>query len=155
MMFVAPCRLMSSRASCIEPSPKAISAMTAAVPMMMPSTDRNARSLCSHRLRTARTKPRRLLSQFRIDGSKQAATISNADSSDQRRCWTWCQIARGFVACACVMRSNSDLSSFRVVGLDHAVAKANHAACPGGDVVFVRDHDDRLAGLVEAGAAFP
>ena len=35
------------------PSPKAIRAMTAAVPMMMPSTERMARSLCSQRLRKA------------------------------------------------------------------------------------------------------
>src|SRR5438874_726885 len=54
MMFVAPCRLMSASASCMLPSPKAISEMTALVPMMMPSTERNDRSLCSHRLLTAR-----------------------------------------------------------------------------------------------------
>ena len=37
------------------------------------------------------------------------------------------------------------------VGLDVAVAHADDAPGPGGDVVFVRDHDDRLAGLVELG----
>src|SRR5437764_8190684 len=63
MMLVAPMRLMSSRASCMLPSPKAISEITAAVPMMMPSTDRKARSLCSHRLRAASTKLREALSQ--------------------------------------------------------------------------------------------
>ncbi len=66
MMLVAPMRLMSSRASCMLPSPKAIRAITAPVPMMMPSTDRKARSLCSHRLRVARTKLRRPLSLPKI-----------------------------------------------------------------------------------------
>src|SRR5476649_2255519 len=63
MTLVAPWRLMSSRASCMLPSPKPISVMTEAVPMMMPSTDRNERSLCSQRLRTAKMKLRRDLSQ--------------------------------------------------------------------------------------------
>ena len=44
------------------PSPKAISEMTADVPMMMPSTDSMARILCSHRLRRASTSVRRPLS---------------------------------------------------------------------------------------------
>src|SRR3989442_151287 len=63
MILVAPWRMMSSSASCMLPSPNDISEMTAAVPMMMPSTDRKARSLCSHRLRTASTKLREVLSQ--------------------------------------------------------------------------------------------
>ena len=37
--------------------------LTAAVPMMMPSTDSIERNLCNHRLRIARTKLRRDLSQ--------------------------------------------------------------------------------------------
>ena len=56
------------------PSPKAISAMTAAVPMMMPSTDRKARSLCSQRLRRARTRLRRPLSQYEQEPTQQATT---------------------------------------------------------------------------------
>src|SRR5579883_1495710 len=66
MMLVAPWRMMSSSASCMLPSPKAISEMTAAVPMMMPRTDRKARSLCSQRLRTARMKLRDTLSHRTI-----------------------------------------------------------------------------------------
>ena len=38
------------------PLPKPISVMTAAMPMMMPSTERMERSLCSQRLRKASTK---------------------------------------------------------------------------------------------------
>ena len=45
------------------PLPKAIRAMTAAVPMMMPSTESMDRSLCSHRLRRARMKLLRHLTQ--------------------------------------------------------------------------------------------
>src|SRR5262245_54980001 len=53
MMLVAPCRLIASRASFIDPLPNANSEMTDATPMMMPRMDRNVRSLCSHRLRKA------------------------------------------------------------------------------------------------------
>src|SRR5438874_10696659 len=53
MMFVAPCRLIASRASFIDPLPNASSEMTEATPMMIPRTDRKVRSLCSHRLRNA------------------------------------------------------------------------------------------------------
>ncbi len=63
MMLVVPCRRMSSRASSMLPLPNAIMAMTAAVPMMMPSTERMERSLCSHRLRRASTKLLRHLIQ--------------------------------------------------------------------------------------------
>ncbi len=52
------------------PSPKDISAMTAAVPMMMPSTESMARNLCSHRLRRARARVRRPLSVYNIKPSR-------------------------------------------------------------------------------------
>ena len=45
------------------PSPKAISAITAAVPMMMPSTDRNARVLVQPQAAQGQHKARRPLSQ--------------------------------------------------------------------------------------------
>src|SRR5262245_61658779 len=61
MMFVAPCRLIASSASFIDPLPKANSEMTDATPMMMPRTDRKVRSLCSHRLRKASEVLRRSL----------------------------------------------------------------------------------------------
>src|SRR5687767_2252305 len=61
MMFVAPWRLIASRASRIDPLPKANSEMTDATPMMMPRMDRKVRSLCSHRLRNARAVLRRNL----------------------------------------------------------------------------------------------
>src|SRR5262249_40760793 len=64
MTLVVPWRRMSSRASSMLPLPKAIRAMTADVPMMMPSTDRMERSLCSQRLRRARTNPLRHLTQI-------------------------------------------------------------------------------------------
>src|SRR2546425_1083897 len=46
MILVAPWRLMSSRASCIEPSPKAMRGMTEAGPMAMPRMGGKGRGLC-------------------------------------------------------------------------------------------------------------
>ncbi len=63
MTLVAFWRSMSFTASCMLPSPNAITVMTAAVPMMMPSTESIDRRLCSYRLRIASTKRARDLSQ--------------------------------------------------------------------------------------------
>ncbi len=71
MTLVVPWRRMSSRASSMLPLPNAIRAMTAAVPMMMPSTDRIERSLCSQRLRRASTKLLRHLSQTTAHGREE------------------------------------------------------------------------------------
>src|SRR5437016_3302832 len=160
MTLVAPCRLMSSSASCMVPSPNAISVMTAPVPMMMPRTDRNERSLCSQRLRSASAKLRRDLSQnnrSRLAASNRMVITSAA-----------CGLARGLLRRKRQLpdglrqqriqgrdeRGRHLLGELRrliaLVGFDHAVAHADDALGPGGDVVFVRDHDDRLARVVQA-----
>src|SRR5262245_18540170 len=162
MMLVAPMRLMSSRASCMLPSPKAISAMTAPVPMMMPSTERKARSLCSHRVRKASTRLRRPLSEAKTGKTSTAmkATASSVSSqyANIRASNGGVAVGGGLRGCHHGVgrgqpgdRAQAARVGVALVGLDVPVPHADDAAGPGGDVVLVRDHDDGLALGVEPG----
>src|SRR5262245_46097866 len=141
MMLVAPVRRMSSSAFCLLPSPNASSTITATLPIMMPSTDKADRSLCSHRLRIARITLRRSFVRPNMESPCEAF-----HSSSQRK--------QGFFVPLLALRARMIRGLGGVhgvvadVGLDTAVAKPDHAAGPLGDVVLVRHHDDRLAGPV-------
>src|SRR4051812_32856888 len=175
MMLVAPWRLMSSSASCIDPSPKDISAITEQVPMMMPSTERNDRSLCSHRLLTASETLRRSLAVVAASGrcpvrlaasTATAATPTTAPTSASSMSGP--DVEKELITASpkpCPRRPAGRPSRLRPlphragsvahlqdgagvvahVRLDAAVAQPHDAAGPRGDVVLVRHHDDRLA----------
>src|SRR6516162_6848434 len=141
--LVAPWRAMSSRASCMLPSPKDMREMTAAVPMMMPRTDRLERSLCSHRLRTASTMARETLSH-----QANQKLLMNPSTG----CKPVAQLNGPHRLLPGLGNGDGRGRGFPRIGLvrfDDAVAHAHHPAGPGGDVVLVRHHDDGLAGLVQ------
>ena len=116
------------------PLPTATIATTEATPIMMPSAVRLERSLL-------RRNARRAIIAVSNERSTKFSNRGKHGQASRAFCSAWSSVARSSRACA--------RFSFRRVTDDLPVAHDDDAFAIGGDVQFVRDHDDGDAGVVE------